>query len=225
MDTGTTRFTLINVDLLRIRNVTEAVETIEEPKDSKVQLTPAQWAEIVMLWELGEVKADELVARFGISLSGIKKGLQSRGVTRGSRAHEVAARVKETVLAARGEDSLTEEQERQKRIKDTRSQHYDWAKMLGQQVVGAYIKAQKDGRPFESEFGNIKTLRMGLAALEIARKERFAVLNADDDMGEGELPTLPMEDLSDHEIGEMQKTDDNEDLILAGLEDDVVELV
>lgn len=187
------------------------------------QLTPAQWAEVVTLWELGEVKLEDLSTRFGISISGLSKGLKARGVTRGSRAHEVAAAVKKTVIAAREEDALTDEQERQRKIKETRAQHYDWAKGLAQQVMASFAKAQKAGDPFSTEMGNIKVLRQGLAALEIARRERFAVLNADDDLGEGELPTLPIEDLTEEEIKRIQNSDGNDDLIVVDEDDVVVE--
>lgn len=193
-----------------------------EEDDKGVRLTPAQWAEVVTLWELGEVTLEHLSERFGISVSAVYKGLRKRGATKGSRAHEVAAKVKAGVLKAAEESGVSAEEERQNRIKETRQQHYDWAKMLSQQIVGSLAKAQKEMREFASESANVKTLRFALSALEIARKERFAVLNADDDLGEGELPTLPLEDLSPADILELQKSDDNDDLILASADDDVV---
>lgn len=202
--------------------MTSETPTPEKEESSPKQLTPAQWAEVVMLWELGEVKLEELSTRFGISISGLSKGLKARGVTRGSRAHEVAAAVKKTVLAAREDDALTDEQERQRKIKDTRTQHYDWAKGLATQVMAAFARAQKAGDPFSSELANIKTLRQGLAALEVARRERFAVLNADEDMGDGELPTLPIQDLSEAEIAILQKADGDDAEILLE-DDDIVE--
>lgn len=196
----------------------------EEKKEPVKQLTPAQWAEVVTLWELGETQLEDLSKKYGISISGLSKGLRSRGATKGSRAHEVAAKVKEAAIAARVEDTVSAEQERQAKIGETRKQHYDWAKAISAQTMNLIAKAVQAGRPVESEMGNIKALRQAMATLAIGRSERFAVLNADDDMGEGELPVLGIEDLSDAEIEEMQRADDNDDAILAE-ENPVVELV
>src|SRR4051812_21461934 len=83
-------------------------------------LTPAQWAEIVALWELGEVTLDELSSRFEISPGGISKGLKKRGATKGSRAKEIADRVTKTVLKAHEDEALSAAEERQRKINETK---------------------------------------------------------------------------------------------------------
>lgn len=211
----------------RIVSVPE-VPVAEAPGEAASHLTPAQWAEIVELWELGEVKMEELTTRFGISISGLSKGLKKRGVTRGSRAHEVAARIRSAVLATKAEDATTTETIRQDRIRETRDEHYKVSKFISGQITAAMVRVSKSpGGVIADEMGNLKAWRMAAAALAITRNERFAVLNANDDLGEGELPTLPMEDLSEAEILEYQRRDDNDDELLSditGIESDIVDL-
>jgi hypothetical protein len=199
--------------------VSEAVEVDEKTGRT---LTPAEWAEAVTLWELGTMKLRELAAKFRISEAGMSKGLTKRGATKGSRAKEVAATVAKTVLKAAEDEALTAAEERQRKINETKAQHYEWSKMLGQQIMARLAAAQKDGRAFETEIVNIKTLRIAVAGLGQIRQERYAILDADRQIDEDELPTLVIQDLSEAEIERLRSADEDIDGSLelpAGAED------
>lgn len=63
------------------------------PKTTKprasVQITPANWATIVVLYQRGEKNTRELAEQFGVTRQAIEKGLKSRNIERGSRLDEV----------------------------------------------------------------------------------------------------------------------------------------
>lgn len=202
--------------------MTEETE-IDDIKTGKT-LSPAEWAEIVEIVELGSFKSYEEIARkYGITAAGISKGLHKRGVTKGSRAHEVAARVRSTVLKEAEESTLSALELRRMRIEETRRQNYDWQKMISAQIMGRLVSAQKEGRPFGSEAANIKALRWASAALATARQERFAVLDAENEIDTNELPELRIRDLSEEEIAVLRTTDgDDGEMELSPEIEDVV---
>jgi len=188
-------------------------------------LTPAEWAEVVTLWELGKVTLSDLSDKFKISPAGLSKGLKKRGAVKGSRAREVSEAVAKTVLKETAEEALTAAEERQAKINETRKSHYDYAKMLSQQIVGRLAKAQQEKRPFETEIGNIKTLRLAAQGLATLRQERFAILDADKALDQDELPELVIRDLTDDEITKLRNVDTADDGLEmpAELADDVIE--
>jgi hypothetical protein len=188
-------------------------------------LTPAEWAEVVTLWELGKVTLVDLSAKFGISPAGLSKGLKKRGAVKGSRAKEVGDAMAKAVLKVTEEDALTAAEERQAKINETRKSHYDYAKMLASQIMGRLAKAQKDERPFESEMNNIKTLRIAAQGLATIRQERFAILDADKAVDQDELPELVIRDLTEDEITKLRNVDTEDDglELPAELSDEVIE--
>jgi len=186
----------------------------ETAPEEKRRLTPAEWAEIVTVWELGKVTLDDLNKQFGISVAAISKGLKSRGATKGSRSHEIAAEVTRATIRTSEEQAFSAAAERKRKIEETKAEAYQWARTLQQQIVGQFVKAQKDELPFEAVMGNIKTLKIAIDALEKGRQTRYAVLNADQDVDAEQLEQLVISNLTNEEIEKLKQMDEDDGLLL-----------
>ncbi|MBP2498261.1 peptidyl-tRNA hydrolase [Methylobacterium sp. PvP062] len=185
----------------------------EDASDAGRRLTPAEWAQIKDLWELGTADASEICARFKIKPDTLAKRIKRAGIRRGSRAHEVAkANTAATVKAAeKTAEELTAE--RKQKIEKARSEHLNWTTILAQQAMALVAKAKQEDRPFSTEDKNLKALERAMKIVVAARDERFTLLDAHDEVDDRELPQLVIRDLTDAEIKarrDAQEADDAE---------------
>lgn len=185
----------------------------EDAGDAGRRLTPAEWAQIKDLWELGTADATEICARFKIKPDTLAKRIKRAGIRRGSRAHEVAkANTAATVKAAeKTAEELTAE--RKVKIEKTKSEHLQWTEILARQAMALIAKAKQEDRPFSSEDKNLKALERAMKIVATARDERFTLLDAHDEVDDRELPQLVIRDLTAAEIKarrDAQESDDAE---------------
>lgn len=189
-------------------------------KSEGKRLTPAEWKEACALYETGSARVTEIAERFGISTSAVSQHFKNNGVVRGSKAGKVGAAIEEAVVAKVASEASTFEALRQKRIEETRTQHYNYASALASEIVRQVVEAKSSGRSVSSNEANIRTLRTAASALATLRQERFAILDADNSLDSDSLPVLEIADLSDADIANLQI--DPDDL---GLEaEEVIEL-
>ncbi|UIN38423.1 hypothetical protein [Methylobacterium oryzae] len=185
----------------------------EDAGDAGRRLTPAEWAQIKDLWELGTADASEICARFKIKPDTLAKRIKRAGIRRGSRAHEVAkANTSATVKAAeKTAEELTAE--RKQKIEKTKSEHLQWTEILARQAMALIAKAKQEDRPFSTEDKNLKALERAMKIVVAARNERFTLLDAHDEVDDRELPQLVIRDLTEAEIKarrDAQEADDAE---------------
>lgn len=185
----------------------------EDAGDAGRRLTPAEWAQIKDLWELGTAGATEICTRFKIKPDTLAKRIKRAGIRRGSRAHEVAkANTAATVKAAeKTAEELTAE--RKQKIEKTKSEHLQWTEILARQAMALIAKAKQEDRPFSSEDKNLKALERAMKIVATARDERFTLLDAHDEVDDRELPQLVIRDLTAAEIKarrDAQESDDAE---------------
>lgn len=221
----------------------EGVEPEDEIEPGGRRLTPAEWAEACELWNMAEVATfAELAARYGISATGLSKGLKKRGATHGSKKkalEEAAAKAAlEATRAATAKTTaaaIVEEATfaslRKGRIEETKTQHYDWITMIGKLTMAELVKAQRAGEAFANVGGNLKALRNAAAIITMVRDERYTLLEAYDEVDEKSLPELVIRDLTENELETLRaRNDDDDGLVIetdvelpAGLEDVVLE--
>lgn len=213
--------------------VDDAALDDEDAGDAGRRLTPAEWAQIKDLWELGTADATEICARFKIKPDTLAKRIKRAGIRRGSRAHEVAkANTNATVKAAeKTAEELTAE--RKQKIEKTKSEHLQWTEILARQAMALIAKAKQEDRPFSTEDKNLKALERAMKIVVAARDERFTLLDAHDEVDDRELPQLVIRDLTEAEIKarrDAQEADDAEildetdDAAIAALgEEEVIE--
>lgn len=179
--------------------------------DAGRRLSPAEWAQIKDLWELGTAEASEICAQFKIKPDTLAKRIKRAGIRRGSRAHEVAkANTAATVKAAeKTADQITAE--RKARIEKTKAEHIQWTEILARQAMALIAKAKQDDRPFSTEDKNLKALERAMKIITTARDERFTLLDAHDEVDDKELPQLVIRDLTDAEIKARRDAQESED--------------
>lgn len=73
----------------------EAASTTDT--SSSKRLTPAEWEQVVVLWESGAVTLQDLEDRFGISKPSLSEGLKKRGAVKARRAKEFAKQTEESL--------------------------------------------------------------------------------------------------------------------------------
>lgn len=203
---------------------TETAGENETEKGAR-HLTSAEWAEIVVTWELGQTTGEALAARFGITPAGLAKGLKSRGAKKGARAHEVTKKVEAAVVnktietTVQSAESVIEERKRQ--IAETKRFHHEGAAFLSRAALKTVADAIKPGATgLASVQGDLKALRVAMATLAQGQRERLLALDADKLVDAFELPSLTIRDLTEEEITNLKSTQVQDD---GDLLDDLLE--
>lgn len=172
----------------------------EEPfaRKPRRNLTPSQWAEIEMSYELGKTTAAELSEKYGVTPQALSKHFKEKGIVKGSRVEAVKEEAAKTVVEKVAEKVVEFEQKRHDRIEQTKEQSYNDAVVMRQLALKKIQASLASGATSLS----IKELREIHDVLINVRKERWAILNIGGDDDEGELPELPISKMTDEEIEE-----------------------
>ncbi|MCP1540071.1 hypothetical protein [Methylorubrum extorquens] len=192
----------------------------EDAAGSARRLTPAEWAQIVDIWELGTASAAEICSRFSIKPETLMKRIKRAGIRRGSRAHEVKAASTEAAKKAveRSAEELT--RERKEKIDKAKGEHLLWTETIARQAMALIANAKKEDRPFATEEKNIKTLERTMKILIAARDERFTLLDAHGEVDDKELPALTIRDLTDAEVKARRDAQEQDDAEILDESDD-----
>lgn len=183
----------------------------EEKKTSYKRLTPAQWEQIVVLWEFGKTTAEDLAGVFEVSVTAIKKGLKKRGAVKGSRAHEVGE-----AAATAAKDAATERIERIGKMKD---QYLGWNDLLAKLTIKEIHGALKEDKPLAGVKDNLLAINKAVANIKMLRDENYHLLGLYDENPEDEeLPELVIGEYSAEELSAIQANYD-------AIEDDLDELL
>lgn len=179
-----------------------------KPKPKMTRVTPKQWAEAEALWESGEVTLEDLVNKFGKSLSTFKRHFDKMGVVKGSKKEALKKRVAEEVVKAAIDDATITAA----RIRETKEEHYKMATGLAKLTWGEILKTKQDGAPVAVATNNLKALDLAMSVLKKAREERWAVLGLDrvDAVDGNELPELVISELTADQIQELRDRDNLE---------------
>ncbi len=184
-------------------------ERTEEPSAKKRRryLTDATWAEIEELYELGRVTAAELSAKYYVSPQALSKRFKAKGIVKGSKTEAVKKAVEETTIAKTAEEIVTFELKRLERIEQAKEQaHGDAILMRNMALKKIQDLLKPGGTPLLiKEMVNIQ------AILEQSRRARYAVLEIGRDDGEGELPVLPIQQMTEEEIRQKREQQEEND--------------
>lgn len=199
----------------------ELADASEETKQKR--LSPAQWEQVKLYWEMGTHTLAQLSTEFGIRADTIQRRLKADGVEKGAKAHEVASATKDAA-----QDELAKQAaENLQRIHSTKDDHYKWAEAIAKLVMAEIIDAKTSKSAISLKDANITALGKAAKTLEVLRKERYAILNLDKDDGDpDEMPELIISELSEDQIKEIQDAmrgvQSGEGMDLSALEDDSV---
>lgn len=177
----------------------------------KSHMTPKQWREAEAMWESGDFTYDDLVKKFGKSVSTFERHFKKHGIVKGSKAAATKKKVEEKLAAAAVDEATI----LAARIKETKEEHYKMASAIGKLTWNEILKTKQDGVPIATALNNIKTLDAALSVISKARTEKWAVLGLDkpDAVDPDELPELLIGELTEEQIRELRERDD------AGIDD------
>jgi hypothetical protein len=176
---------------------------------AKKPLTPRLKAIAEALWKTGEFKSRrELAKHLEVSESALAAfiKIEDKG--------KAVEKVKEAVEEAAVEAAVEELTLHQRRVQDTKEQHYKMAEHIAGFVWKELLKAKSEGIPFGVVAPNIKALHEAMAVLNKARVERYATLGiSEDDVGEEEVPELFISELTQEQVEEMRLAQEDDDSV------------
>lgn len=174
----------------------------------KRNLTLKQWAEAEALWESGTVIYDDLVKKFGCSISTFERHFKKKGIVKGAKAAATKKKVEERLAAAAVDEAALVAA----RIRETKETHYKMASGLAQLAFNEILQAKKDGKPVAVALNNLKAIDAAMNVVRKAREDRYAVLGLDrpDAVDPDELPELLITELTAEQIQELRDRDHSE---------------
>ncbi len=175
------------------------------PIPKKRNLTPKQWAEAEALWESGTVIYEDLVKKFGCSISTFERHFKKHGNVKGSKAAAAKKKVEEKLAAAAVDEATVIAA----RIRETKEAHYKMADNLAKLAFGEILQAKRDNQPVSVALNNLKAIDAAMNVVKKAREERYAVLGLDrpDAVDPDELPELLITELTAEQIKELRDRD------------------
>ena len=167
------------------------------------RLTSTQKAEAIALWKSGSVTLDDLAKKFKKDRGTFARLFREEGITKGETRAETERKVKEAVETALIDDAA----ELARRIKDTKEEHYKFAKGISTLAWSMVVKAQKEGTPYAVLLNDMKTLEMATRVFKMSREEKYSVLGIreDDDNEDKPLPDLVVQELTAQDIKELHE--------------------
>lgn len=197
------------------KDIEENEETLESSSGNR--LTDAEYEAMKTSYERGEAGITELSDKYGVSRQAVHRRFKRDGVVKGSKSGVVAAEeiVKSFV------------DRRSEWIEETRFQGYQalrQTQLIARKIV---IDATKAGKPLGAVDDDLRSIGRLNKILCDNVLVSLKVLNADEHIDEGNLPTLTIEDLTDQEVldhhkatGAMDEDATVEDMLRESLSED-----
>lgn len=201
--------------------------TVADEKNEKTKLkklTPKQWGQIEAMWESGDYRYEDLIAKYGCSQSTLERYFKKHKIVKGSKAKDIKKKVEEKLAAVASDEAAVQAL----RIRETKDEHYKIINGMGKLLWNEILQAKQDKTPVAVRMNNIKALNMAIDGFSKVRQEKWALLGLDkpDAVDPDELPELVISKLTDAEIEEMRNRDDSLDDLPAdedGADNGVVE--
>jgi DNA invertase Pin-like site-specific DNA recombinase len=183
-------------------------KAVTAPSPKKRNLTPKQWAEAEALWTSGAVTYEDLVKKYGKSISTFERHFKSKGLSKGASAAAVKKKVEERLAS----NTIDEATVIAARIKETKEQHYSWSTNLAKLAWNEILTAKSNGHPVATVMNNLKSLGAAANVIKAMREERWAVLGLDrpDAVDPADLPELLIAELTAEQIQELRDRDHSE---------------
>lgn len=187
-----------------------------EPKPSYRRLTPAEWEQVVVLWEAGSVTLQDLVDRFGITKSALHEGLKSRKAVKGRRAGEFAKHTEESLKS--------EAQRRSETIKNFRGEYHTYGDFIMKATVKELQELLKKPRAERSKEENTRvftSLKYSAEIFNIIRDNKYHLHDLYNETEEDEaLPEIGVSAYTEEEIETIKR---RFDVPLIEEDDDILE--
>lgn len=157
------------------------------------KLTPAEWEQVVVLWESGSVTLKDLQTRFGISTVSLHQGLNKRGAVKGKRAKEFARTTEEALKS--------DAQRRAEEIRGFKQSYQKYGDFIMQATVKELNDLLKGPRSPEVNRRIFTSLKYSAEIFATMRDQKFHLYdlyNVNDE--DGQLPDIAVVQYSDEEL-------------------------
>lgn len=182
------------------------------------KLTDEQWEEIRELYEMDKAGTIELSARFSVSKQAIHAYFRKHKIVRGSRLKTATA----TVASTEAEEWAAS---RATKIAQVRAFQLKSHAFLQSEVMTIIRDAKAAGEAISTRGPDFKALKLAAEVLQKAREAMFDVLDKDKHVDEEGLPAFEIKDLSEDDIKELRKADEETDFGEIGAFEDDDEII
>lgn len=206
----------------RVHRVLEEVSKEREKTSGEFRgrLSQAQWREIELLWESGDITLKELSEKYGKSTDTIYAHFKSKGIKRGARAEELR-KIADSLAKQKAQE---ESHIISERIRNTKEQHYKMAEAIGKLVFKEVLQVQSSGSKYREIQQDLKSLHVAMETLKKVREERWVVLGLDKDVvDEDSLPELIMSTMTAEQAQALRDAQEEDDDFL-GIDDEQLEM-
>lgn len=174
----------------------------DEASKAKPKPTAKAWAKMEALWALGDVTRAEIATTLGVSPTAVSAHMKKRKILRGSKADERRMEVVKKITESDNQQAV----QQAARINATKDEHYRFASSIASYTYKTIAALVTDKITGEVANRTLKNFDLAMGILVKARSERWVTLGLDrpDSVDPNELPTLSIEELTAHEIEELQ---------------------
>jgi hypothetical protein len=175
------------------------------PKKEKAyrMMTERQRREACELFARGERTLEQLAKKYGVTVSAIQKLFSKRGIKKGMKIEETAAKVAQAL----DRKTVDEVNETVERTKKTREDTYKLASAIASLVGQTIHKAREDGRSMSTTTGEMRALRFAAETVKLTGEIRFNALGIDPlENGDiADLPELRVSELTAEDIAQRRR--------------------
>jgi hypothetical protein len=178
---------------------------VPAPKKEKAyrMMTERQRREACELFARGERTLEQLAKKYGVTVSAIQKLFSKRGIKKGMKIEETAAKVAQAL----DRKTVDEVNETVERTKKTREDTYKLASAIASLVGQTIHKAREDGRSMSTTTGEMRALRFAAETVKLTGEIRFNALGIDPlENGDiADLPELRVSELTAEDIAQRRR--------------------
>jgi hypothetical protein len=165
------------------------------------RLSPSTWAEIEGQWAVGDVTLADLSESYGVSPRTLQARFAKMGISKGSKAKEIAAAVKNKIF----QSDLNNSEIVEERAKATRESSFINATIVEELIMGQLRTAQQDPSSAFKAASALKALSLAAAGLERLHNLKWHALGLDRESAtQDQICELTIRELSDEEARAMR---------------------
>ena|GEM_PF-3289345 len=159
--------------------------------------TPSEWLKARTMYETGDYTVKEIADKFGRNKTSLSQRFKRFGVKKGTNFTEASTKVERDLRREQREKA----DETVKRAKETKEEHYKWARSLSQMAVSILAKAQSESRPIGMVKPDILAVKAAMEALQKGQDMRNIALGLDkgDILDTDEIPEFGIVEMTEDE--------------------------
>lgn len=172
----------------------------EEKKPRKrgpKSLTPAEWVQIKVSWELGTATLESLSEKWSLSPSTLSKKLTEMGAVKGRRAKYLSNAIENSLVNK--QSKFVEEMA--EKVDNTKRTYFEWTNLLAKLAMAEIAEAKREKRKLDTVLNSLRALDTATSIIAKSRQECFSILGIDKgDLDKDSLPELLVSEMTAEEV-------------------------